>query len=132
MSSRVTDELIEDIQKYARAISNSDDKYMDYAQDAMLRIVEKEHDYDPSSAATFNTWATRIAINSIINSIRTETRELNRNLDWAEQNYPDTHDRLQQWLAAERAERDSTSPLPIETTSTDLRFQNTSKNEEAA
>ena len=64
--SRITDELIEDVQKYARAISNSGELYMDYAQDALTKIADKESEYDPSEAASFHTWATRIAIHEII------------------------------------------------------------------
>ncbi len=105
--SRITDELIEDIQKYARAISSNDDRYMDYAQDALLRIAEKEGEYDPNSTAAFNTWATRVAINTIINSIKSTLSTERRDREWASENYPDPNDRLQQWMAALRAARTS-------------------------
>ncbi len=104
--SRITDELIEDIQKYARVISNGSDMAMDYAQDALAKILEVEGDYDPN-LGTFTTWATRVAINAIIDSMRTTSRDEKRDIEWGELNYPDHTDRLQQWMSAQRAARSS-------------------------
>ena len=106
--SRITDELIEDVQKYARAISSGDNRSMDYAQDALLRIAEKEGEFDSAGPASFHTWATRVAINTIINSIKSVTSSERRDLDWASENYPDHTDRLQRWLSSDR-----TTSLPV-------------------
>jgi len=106
--SRITDELIEDVQKYARAISNSGELYMDYAQDALTKIADKEGEYDPSEAASFHTWATRIAIHEIIDKIRSFTASERRGRDWTLQHYP-IGDRLERWMGVQRAERDSSN-----------------------
>ena len=106
--SRITDELIEDVQKYARVISSGSDMSMDYAQDALAKIDEGEEGFDPAGSASFHTWAIRVAINAIIDSIRTTSRDEKRDLEWSELNYPDHTDRLQRWLQSDR-----TTALPV-------------------
>ena len=106
--SRITDEMIEDVQKYAMAISNSDELYMDYAQDALLKIAEGEKDFDSAGSASFHTWATKVAIHAIIDSIRSITASERRGRDWTLQHYP-IGDRLERWMGVQRAERDSST-----------------------
>ena len=90
--SYITDELIEDVRRWAWDVSQDDDYYMDYAQDALLKIIRFQDRYDKlrsPNGASFRTWAKHVAVNAILDRIKSKGRELRRNQEWADGYYPE-------------------------------------------
>ena len=87
--SYITDELVRDIQRWAWDVSEDDDYYMDYAQDALLKVIRVQDKFDPNAGAQFRTWAKRVTINAVLDRIKSEGRDIRRNYEWANEYYPE-------------------------------------------
>ena len=112
--SLITDDLIKQIKNRAWAISKDNLQYTEYAQDALTKILEKENEFDPALSA-FNTWATKIAINTIINSVKSNGATRPREIKWAKKNYPDVRRDKRHIVNTDNGEtiRTNSAPAPV-------------------